>query len=130
MTKEEIVRSIRVCAKKLHRNPSLRELRVMADVPAKAVYKRLGGLSKALQAAGLEGIGPGFSPAEETALRDWAMVARKLRSCRARWNMKGPVDSAGSRFTGFMGAGQVPPRGSALLPVNIGWSGSGAMCWE
>ncbi|HEV7552711.1 MAG TPA: hypothetical protein VGP65_13570 [Candidatus Angelobacter sp.] len=79
MTKEEIVRAIRVCAKKLHRNPSLRELRVMADVPAKAVYKRLGGLSKALQAAGLEGIGPGFSPAEETALRDWATVARKLK---------------------------------------------------
>jgi hypothetical protein len=29
------------------------------------------GLSKALQAAGLEGIGPGFSPAEGTVLRDW-----------------------------------------------------------
>ncbi|HEY4677135.1 MAG TPA: hypothetical protein VIJ01_08240 [Candidatus Angelobacter sp.] len=79
MTKEEIVRAIRVCAKKLHRNPSPRELRAMAGVPAKHVYKRLGSLRKALQAAGLEGIGPGFSPAEETALRDWATVARKLK---------------------------------------------------
>jgi hypothetical protein len=79
MTKEEIVKSIRVCAKKLHRNPSLRELRTMAGVPAKHVYKRLGSLRKALQVAGLEGIGPGFSPAEETVLRDWATVARKLK---------------------------------------------------
>jgi hypothetical protein len=79
MTKEEIVRSIRVCAKKLRRNPNLRELRAMAGVPAKHVYKRLGSLRKALQAAGLEGIGPGFSPAEETVLRDWASVARKLK---------------------------------------------------
>src|SRR6476646_9012649 len=51
----------------------------MAGVPAKHVYKRLGSLSNALRAAGLEGIGPGFSPAEETVLRDWATVARKLK---------------------------------------------------
>ena len=79
MTKEEIVKAIRVCAKKLRRNPSLRELRAMAGVQTKHVYKRLGSLRKALQAAGLEGIGPGFSPAKETVLRDWATVARKLK---------------------------------------------------
>src|SRR6476659_1167133 len=79
MTKEEIVSAIRVCAKKLHRNPSLRELRAMADVRTKHVYKRLGSLSNALRAAGLEGIGPGYSPAEETVLHDWASVARKLK---------------------------------------------------
>jgi hypothetical protein len=79
MTKEEIVKAIRVCAKKLGRNPNLRELRAMAGVPAKHVYKRHGSVRKALQAAGLEGIGPGFSPAEETVLRDWATVARKLK---------------------------------------------------
>ena len=79
MTKEEIVRAIRVCAKKLRRNPSLRELRAMSGVTTKHVYKKLGSLRKALQAAGLEGIGPGFSPAEETVLRDWASVARKLK---------------------------------------------------
>ena len=39
MTKEEIVKAIRVCAKKLHRNPSLRELRAMAGVTTKHVYK-------------------------------------------------------------------------------------------
>ena len=79
MTKEEIVRAIRVCAKKLRRNPNLRELRAMSGVTTKHVYKKLGSLRKALQAAGLEGIGPGFSPAEETVLRDWASVARKLK---------------------------------------------------
>jgi hypothetical protein len=79
MTKEEIVKAIRVCAKKLRRNPSLRELRAISGVTTKHVYKRLGSLSQALKAAGLEGIGPGFSPAEETVLRDWAGVARKLK---------------------------------------------------
>ncbi len=79
MTREEIVSAIRVCAKKLHRTPTLRELRAMAGVRTKHVYKNLGSLRKALQAAGLEGIGPGYSPAEETVLRDWASVARKLK---------------------------------------------------
>ncbi len=79
MTKEEIVKAIRVCAKKLRRNPSLRELRAMSGVTTKHVYKKLGSLSKALRAAGLEGIGRGFSPAEETVLHDWASVARKLK---------------------------------------------------
>ena len=79
MTKEDIVKAIRVCARKLRRNPSLRELRAMAGVQTKHVYKRLGSLRLALRAAGLEGIGPGFSPAEETVLRDWATVARKLK---------------------------------------------------
>jgi hypothetical protein len=79
MTKEEIVKAIRVCAKKLRRNPSLRELRAMSGVTTKHVYKTLGSLRNALRAAGLEGIGPGFSPAEETVLHDWASVARKLK---------------------------------------------------
>ena len=79
MNKQEILKAIRVCAKKLRRNPSLRELRAMSGVTTKHVYKKLGSLSKALQAAGLEGIGPGFSPAEETVLRDWVTVARKLK---------------------------------------------------
>ena len=79
MTRDEIVKAIQVCAKKLRRNPSLRELRAMTGVTTKHVYKNLGSLRKALRAAGLEGIGPGFSPAEETVLRDWATVARKLK---------------------------------------------------
>src|SRR5258707_1176280 len=51
----------------------------MDGVPTKKVNKWRGGLRKALQAAGLEGIGPGLSPAEGTALRDWATVAGKLK---------------------------------------------------
>ena len=79
MTKEEIVKAIRLCAKKLGRNPNLYELRGMGGVPIKTLYKRLGGVSKALQAAGLEVNGPGFSPAEDVLLLDWAGVVRKLK---------------------------------------------------
>jgi hypothetical protein len=78
MTKQEILKAIRACAKISRRNPSLRELG-LAGTSAKAVYKQFGGLRKALESAGLQAIGPGFSPPESTLLLDWAGVARKLK---------------------------------------------------
>jgi Homing endonuclease associated repeat len=111
MTKQEIVTAIRVCAKKLHRNPSLRELRSMSGVPAKAVYKRLGGLNKALQAAGLEGIGPGFSPAEETVLRDWATVARKLKKLPSILEYERAGRFSGKPFHRLYGSWSATPEG-------------------
>jgi hypothetical protein len=78
-TKQEILKAIRVCAKKLGRNPSLRDLGLMAGISTKAVNRQLGGLRKAFELAGLEAIGPGFSPPESVLLLDWARVARKLK---------------------------------------------------
>src|SRR5260221_5620266 len=79
MTKETILKAVRVCAGKLGRNPNLRELRLMAGVQEKAVYRRVGGLRKAFELAGLPAIGPGFKPAERALLLDWATVARKVK---------------------------------------------------
>ena len=79
MTKEKIVKAVRLGARKLRRNPSMHELRLMAGIPAKAVHRRVGSLRKALESAGLAAIGPGFSPGESTLLLDWARVARKLK---------------------------------------------------
>src|SRR4029077_12305407 len=79
MTEQNILNAIRVCAKKLKRNPNLRDLRLMAGVQEKAVYRRVGGLRKAFELAGLQAIGPGFKPDEKAMLLDWARVARKLR---------------------------------------------------
>ena len=78
MSKQEILKAIRVCAKKLGRSPSLRELRRMAGINGTRLDKEFGGLSKALAAAGLEGVGPGYEVAESSLLLDWAAVARKL----------------------------------------------------
>jgi hypothetical protein len=78
MTKEEILKAIRACAKTSRRNPSLRELGI-AGISTKTVYRQFGGLRKALESAGLQAIGPGFSPPESTLLLDWADVARKLK---------------------------------------------------
>jgi hypothetical protein len=111
MTKEEIVKAIRLCAKKLHRNPNLRELRAMAGVQTKHVYKRLGSLSKALQAAGLEGIGPGFSPAEETVLRDWASVARKLKKLPSILEYERAGRFSGKPFQRLYGSWAATPEG-------------------
>ena len=79
MSKDEIIKAIRRCAKKLHRNPSLRDLRLIAGISEQVLYKRFGSLRKALESAGLEATGPGFGLPESTLLLDWARVARKLR---------------------------------------------------
>ncbi|HKD79711.1 MAG TPA: hypothetical protein VKH81_08455 [Candidatus Angelobacter sp.] len=79
MTKEEILKAIRVCAKKLKRNPNKRELRAMAGITEKVLYTRVGCLRKALEAAGLRATGAGFSQSEETLLLNWAAVAKKLK---------------------------------------------------
>src|SRR5580765_7118534 len=78
MTKQEILKAIRACAKKLKRNPSLRELRQMGGVTEAAIAKHFGRLGKALAEAGLEATGSGFEVPMSALLLDWAAVARKL----------------------------------------------------
>ncbi len=78
MSKQQILKAIRLASKKLGRNPSLRDLRLLGRVSEQVIYKRFGGLGRALAAAGLEATGPGFSLPESTLLLDWAAVARKL----------------------------------------------------
>jgi hypothetical protein len=68
MNKQEILKAIRVCAKKLGHNPSLRELRRLAGVNGTRLDKEFGSLSKALAAAGLEAVGSGFEAAESSLL--------------------------------------------------------------
>ena len=78
MNKQEILKAIRVCAKKLGRNPGLRELRQMGGVNETELYRKLGNLKKALAAAGLKASGSGFYSANSELLLDWAAVVRKL----------------------------------------------------
>ncbi|HKD80092.1 MAG TPA: hypothetical protein VKH81_10385 [Candidatus Angelobacter sp.] len=77
MSKEEILKAIRSCARKLKRNPSRRELRALR-VSEEALLKHFGGLQGALEQAGLQPSGPGFGQRDSTVLLDWAGVARKL----------------------------------------------------
>jgi hypothetical protein len=78
MNKQEILKAIRVCAKKLGHNPGLRELRQMGGVNETELYRKLGNLKKALTAAGLKASGSGFYSANSELLLDWAAVVRKL----------------------------------------------------
>ncbi len=77
MSKEEILKAIRSCARKLKRNPSRRDLRKLR-ISEEAIRKHFGGLKGALEKAGLRPSGPGFGQRESTVLLDWAAVARKL----------------------------------------------------
>ena len=78
MTREAIIKAIQQCAKKLGRNPTKRELRMMAHISEYEIRKNLGGLSQALKAAGLKPTGYGFILSESELLQDWASVARKV----------------------------------------------------
>jgi Homing endonuclease associated repeat len=78
MSKEEVLKAIRLCARKLKRNPSRRELRRMARISEETLYRHFGGLKGALEKAGLQPSGSGFRQQESTVLLDWAAVARKL----------------------------------------------------
>ena len=78
MSKEEVLKAIRSCAKQLKRNPSRRELRRMARISEETLYKHFGGLRRALEKAGLQPNGSGFRQPESAVLLDWAAVARKL----------------------------------------------------
>jgi hypothetical protein len=78
MTKEEILKAIQACAKKLGHSPSVSELRKYGGIPGTAVDKNFGKLSNALKEAGLEAIGSGFEVAMSALLLDWAAVVRKL----------------------------------------------------
>jgi hypothetical protein len=78
MSKEEILKAIQACARKLGRNPNLRELRTMAGINESALYRKLGNLKKALLAAGLRVSGSGFYSGRSELLLDWARVVRKL----------------------------------------------------
>src|SRR5579859_4452475 len=77
-TQEEIMAALKKCARKLGRNPNLRELQAMAGITEKILWRRFGSLGKALEAAGLEASGPGFGLGEAKILLDWAASARKL----------------------------------------------------
>ncbi len=78
MSKEEILQAIRSCARKLKHNPSRRELRIATGISDEPLHKHFGGLTRAMELAGLRPSGRGFRQQKSTILLDWAAVARKL----------------------------------------------------
>jgi hypothetical protein len=78
MSKTEILKAIRSCAKKLNRKPTRDDLRRRTKINWDMIRKHFGGMKEAMELAGLEATGSGFPQTEATLLKDWAMVARKL----------------------------------------------------
>ena len=110
MTKEEIVNAIRVCAKKLKRNPNKNELRAMAGISEKILYTRLGSLREALEAAGLRASGSGFAQTEERLLLNWATVARKLKKLPSQMEYQRAGGFSGTPFHRRYGSWTRVPR--------------------
>lgn len=78
MNKDEILKAIQRCAKKLQRNPTSYDLRKMAGITKHVLSERCGSLRQALTSAGLQPAGHGFPQAHSTLLLDWASVTRKI----------------------------------------------------
>jgi hypothetical protein len=78
MNQEEILKTIQRCAKKLRRNPTLRDL-AAAGIGRHVLADRCGSLGKALTAVGLKAIGAGLTHTDSTLLLDWAEITRKLK---------------------------------------------------
>jgi hypothetical protein len=69
MNKEKILKTIRRSAKKLHRNPTLRDL-AEAGISRHVLVDRCGSLGKALATVGLKAIGAGVPHTDSTLLLD------------------------------------------------------------
>lgn len=83
MSKEEMLKKIRECARKLGRIPTQNDLTEIG-VTIGRIGKRCGTLGQAIREAGLEPDGNGYEIDTTKLLRDWAQVARKLGRVRCR----------------------------------------------
>ncbi len=110
MTKEEILKAIRACARELKRNPNKRELRAMAGISERALYTRIGSLAKALEATGLDASGAGFALTEERLLLDWAAAARKLKKLPSVMEYQRAGSFSGTPFQKRYGSWTQTPR--------------------
>jgi hypothetical protein len=77
-TKEEIIRTLQLCAKKLKRSPTVQDLKRMTGLRREDVSTLFGTMSAGLRAAGLESKGPGHVTPTEHLLLEWAKLARQL----------------------------------------------------
>jgi hypothetical protein len=77
ITKNDILNAVRQLAKKLRRNPSLRDLE-SHGISRNEVAKRCGNLARALASVGLKPTGVGFPQTDAALLLDWAALARKV----------------------------------------------------
>jgi hypothetical protein len=127
MNKQEILKAIRVCAKKLGHSPSLRELRRLAGINEATLYRKLGNLKKALLAAGLKVGGSGFYSGRSELLLDWAAVVRKLGRLPSvvAYEREGNYTSQPirDRFGSWKGMGEAFRKFAAEESIERQWKG-------
>jgi hypothetical protein len=79
VTKEEIMKTIKECAKELGHAPSYPELWKRRKITRRTIARAMGGYAKALRACGLERRGPGYKASMEGLFQDWAELVRELK---------------------------------------------------
>jgi hypothetical protein len=123
--KEEIVKSIQKCAKKLRRNPTSRDLQTLAGISRHIVTARCGSLAKALRAAGLKPAGVGHEQTDASLLLDWARAARGLKKLPtiAEYKRRGRYSLMpfASRYQGWMRVPEAFARFARGARIEEGW---------
>jgi len=94
MTKEKILEKIRLCAKKLGKNPRVMDMLRMARVKEYQIVRHFGNFGTALREAGLKPRGTGYSPSASMLLLDWGAACRELKSLPTAYQYK-----SGSKYT-------------------------------
>jgi hypothetical protein len=79
ITKEEIVTTLRACAKKLGRVPTQYELNKMSRITIRHIHRHFGTFTQALRATGMEVGHRAVTASMSDLFRDWAAVARKAK---------------------------------------------------
>jgi hypothetical protein len=124
-SKEEIIKAVQECAKKLGRNPKLRELRQITGINESEVYRKLGNLKKALLEAGLKVGGPGFYSSRSELLLDWAAVVRKLGKIPTVGNYESEGEFSSkpffARFGNWKDVGRVFRKFVAKVKIEKQW---------
>jgi hypothetical protein len=88
MTKEKILEKIRVCAKKLGKNPRVMDMLRMARVKEGQIVRHFGNFGTALREAGLQPRGTGYSPSASMLLLDWGAACRELKNLPTAYQYK------------------------------------------
>jgi hypothetical protein len=92
MTKEELMTTIRECAEKLGRAPSVPELQIHAGkLSMRGIRKNFGSYNGALEACGMTRRGPGYGIGDNGLFLEWATVVRRLEKIPTctEWEMHG-----------------------------------------
>jgi len=141
ITKEEIVTTLRACARKLGRVPTQYELSKMSRITIRHIQRHFGTFTQALRATGMEVGHRAVAASMSDLFRDWAAVARKAKrvpsindqsmhgeySVRPFLSRFGGWKNVAEGMRSFAESSGLDKKHAALMEMIVEWSPRGAV---